>query len=194
MWLEVLQCLLAIQLRADAPPEVVGSHAGKASLSHALLCFPVLCVAGHQCMYYFGLLWLVLYSSFFACLSVGPAAVELCRAYDHALGGDVCSRAAAQHCISHLGGERAVPAAVVLYSLLTQIWRKPVSILASPCCDLGFRAFCLPYLHLSWSHMHSRNSLHAGQSILPGSHLLSMTATAPAWVWVPPCRSACVAS
>jgi hypothetical protein len=58
--------------------------------------------------------------------------VELCRAYDHTLGGDICSKAAAQHCIGHLGGERAVPAAVVLHSLLTQIWRKPVSVVAPP--------------------------------------------------------------
>jgi hypothetical protein len=41
MWKEVLQCLLAIQLRADAPPEVAGSHAGRTSGSPA---FSLLCM------------------------------------------------------------------------------------------------------------------------------------------------------
>ena len=39
MWKEVLQCLLAIQLRVDAPPEVAGSHAGKTPGSPAFFLF-----------------------------------------------------------------------------------------------------------------------------------------------------------
>lgn len=59
------------------------------------------------------------------------AVVELCAALDSTLGISV-----AQHCIKSLGGDAAVPAAVVLHSLLTQLWRKQV--LAVGC--FSFRA------------------------------------------------------
>ena len=52
---------------------------------------------------------------------------ELCSTYDLALGHNLCGMAAANLCLDHLAGESAVPAAVVLYTLLSQVWRKPVS-------------------------------------------------------------------
>jgi len=51
---------------------------------------------------------------------------ELCATLDSAQGNSTCGIAVAQHCIRALGGEAAVPAAVVLHTLLTQLWRKPV--------------------------------------------------------------------
>ena len=56
-----------------------------------------------------------------------PAVVELCSTYDHVLGQDACSTRAAEVCAAALAGEQSVPAAVVLHSLLTNLFHKPVS-------------------------------------------------------------------
>lgn len=49
------------------------------------------------------------------------AVVDLCASLDTTCGVQV-----AQRCIQALGGDAAVPAAVVLHTLLTQLWRKQV--------------------------------------------------------------------
>lgn len=213
MWREVLQCLLDIQLRADAPPEVAGNHAGKAPGRRPLLCFPVsvpwrtaieLCTYGCGCARNMACVLLLCFTKICrASLSVGGAVVELCRAYDHALGGDACSKTAAQHCIHLLGSGHAVPAAVVLHSLLTQIWRKPVSVVALPClallvvggCSWGAPATPAPWgAHEASPHLEWFACRHAPPCL--GQFITSSfppESPFPAH-WVPPCRSACAAS
>lgn len=47
----------------------------------------------------------------------------MCAAIDSMAGG-ACGLAVARKCVEALEGETAVPAAVVLHTLLTQLWRK----------------------------------------------------------------------
>ncbi|PSC74217.1 ubiquitin specific peptidase 24 isoform A [Micractinium conductrix] len=58
-------------------------------------------------------------------VAASQAVVELCSTYDHVLGQDACSTRAAEVCAAALAGEQSVPAAVVLHSLLTNLFHKP---------------------------------------------------------------------
>lgn len=126
----VADCVLAIQLRADAPPEVVGHSAGKLRSATEL--------AGRE-----GSAERLLLGThprtLLSALTPPPcpapcpflfspqAVLDLCSTYDANLGHHQCSMHVAMACLEQLGGAAPTPAAVLLHGILLNVWRKPVS-------------------------------------------------------------------
>lgn len=131
----VLECLLGIQLRADAPPEVASSPASECALGAAG--WPAGSLTGHLRLLRSGPgdmhAWCQPHAScrptqthFVLFIIIFCAVVEVCHTYDAFYGQDQCSLLAANACREQLATDAAVPAAVMLHSLMTQLWRKPV--------------------------------------------------------------------